>query len=87
MVATVLVFGSMTDNVLESSLHKMTRSRLFAPEAVCARARSTGSAEAIANTVMLLMNSRRVQPMIFFFLSRLICLTLFLAPVRSIFSV
>src|SRR6266536_3837199 len=69
VVVTVFVFGSMTDNVLESSLHNITRSRLFVPEAVCASARPPGNAEAIANTVTLLMNSRRVQPMIFFFLS------------------
>ena len=87
VVATVLVFGSITDNVFESSLHNMTRSLVFAPEAVCASARPTGNAEAIANTVTLLMNSRRVQSMIFSFLSPLICLSLFLAPVRSIFSV
>src|SRR6266545_5388368 len=87
VVATVFVFGSITDNVLESSLHNMTRSRLFGPEAVCASARPTGNAEAIANTVALLMNSRRVQSMIFSFLSPLICLSLFLAPARSIFSV
>src|SRR5438093_1431648 len=65
VVAIVLVFGSITDNVLESSLHNRTRSRLFAPEALCASARPTGNAEAIANTVALLMNSRRVQSMIF----------------------
>ena len=46
VVATVLVFGSITDNVLESSLHNTTRSRLFAPEAVCASAPQTGKAAA-----------------------------------------
>src|SRR5512144_429671 len=64
VVATVLVFGSITDNVLESSLHNTTRSRLFAPEAVCPSAPLTGNAVPIANALTLVMNSRRVQSMI-----------------------
>src|SRR6266545_3962569 len=61
VVATVFVFGSITDNVLESSLHNRTRSRLSAPDAVWANARLTGNADEIANAPTLVMNSRRLQ--------------------------
>src|SRR5918999_5918386 len=70
VVATVLVFGSTTVRVLESSLHRITRSRLLAPAAGCAAARPTGNAAAIVSALILVMNSRRVQSIVFSFYVR-----------------
>src|SRR5512134_16163 len=62
VVTTALVLGSTTDKVFESSLQRITRSRVFA-ELVWANERPSGNEVANAAAPTPVINSRRVTSM------------------------